>query len=157
MRSVSVVIPSWNTRELLRRCLESLRTTLPASSEVLVIDNGSQDGSARMVMEQYQWVRLVQNGKNTGFAHACNQGIEMAHGEYVLLLNSDTEVQGDAIRRMFEFLKGSLRYGAVVPRLVNTDGTTQEAHMRFPNLLTPLFFGTPLQRWLPNSFELTRY
>lgn len=157
MTQLSVVIPSWNTRELLRRCLESLKTTLPMSSEIIVIDNGSHDGSARMVMEEFHHVRLVRNEKNLGFAAATNQGVEMARGAYVLFLNSDTEVIGSAVKQMLAFMEYNVRYGAVAPRLLNPDGTTQTAHMRFPSLFTPLWYGTPLERWNPNNAEMRRY
>lgn len=157
MTLVSVVIPSWNTRELLRNCLESLKGSLPGSSEVLVIDNGSRDGSARMVHEQFPWVRLVKHPKNTGFAHACNVGCEMARGAYVLFLHTDTVLVGDTVRRLTQFLEDNPRYGAVAPRLFDTDGSTQRSHQRFPTLLTPLFLGTPLERWFPGNFEVRRY
>jgi GT2 family glycosyltransferase len=154
---VSVVVPSWNTRELLRACLESLKGTLPPSSEVIVVDNGSRDGSARMVHEQFPWAKLVRNARNTGFAHACNQGVELAKGAYVLFLGSDTQFQGDGLRRMVAFLEENPRYGAVVPRLVDPDGVTESAHMRLPGLLTPLLFGTPLERAFPGNFEVRRH
>jgi GT2 family glycosyltransferase len=154
---VSVVIPSWNTRNLLRETLESLKTTLPMSSEIIVVDNGSTDGSVRMVQEQFPHVRLIRNATNLGFAVATNQGVEAARGAYVLFLNSDTQVVGNAIRSMVAFLERNLRYGAAAPRLLNPDGTTQAAHMRFPSLATPLWFGTPMERWWPESTELRRY
>jgi GT2 family glycosyltransferase len=153
---VSVIIPSWNTRELLRACLESLKNSLPMSSEVIVVDNGSRDGSARMVHEQFPWARLVRNPRNTGLAHALNQGVELARGVYVLFLNSDTVLLGDAVRKLSAFLDANPGYGAVTPRLLAPDGTTQAAHMRFPTLLTPLFTGTPLERWWPDNFEVRR-
>jgi GT2 family glycosyltransferase len=154
---VSVIIPSWNTRTLLRETLESLKTTLPMSSEIIVVDNGSTDGTVRMLQEHFQHVRLIKNPTNRGYAAATNQGIHAARGAYVLLLNSDTQVVGNAIRSMVAFLERNLRYGAVAPRLLNLDGTTQAAHMRFPTLATALFFGTPLERWWPESGELRRY
>jgi GT2 family glycosyltransferase len=154
---VSVVIPSWNTRELLRECLESLKSTLPLSSEVIVIDNASHDGSARMVAEEFQHVRLVRNPRNMGFARATNQGVEMARGAYVLFLNSDTQIVGNAVKMMVAFLEENLRYGAVAPRLLNVDGTTQRTHMRTPSLLTPLLYGTPIERWWPDNPEVKRY
>ena len=104
MSSLSIIIPSWNTCDVLRNCLRSLETTLPASSEVIVIDNGSTDGSARMVAQNFPNVRLVRNTRNLGFAVACNQGVSLARGSYVLFLNSDTQIQGDALRRMMLFL-----------------------------------------------------
>jgi GT2 family glycosyltransferase len=157
MTQVSIIIPSWNTRTLLRETLESLKTTMPMSSEIIVVDNGSTDGTVRMLQDQFQHVRLIKNTTNMGYAVASNQGIEAARGAYVLLLNSDTQVVGNAIRSMVAFLERNLRYGAVAPRLRNPDGSTQAAHMRFPTLLTPLFFGTPLERWWPESRELRRY
>lgn len=157
MTQVSVVIPSWNTRELLRATLESLKTTLPMSSEIIVVDNASSDGSARMLQDQFPHVRLIRNNTNQGFAVATNQGVEAARGAYVLFLNSDTQVVGNAIRSMLAFLETNLRYGAVVPRLLNPDGTTQRAHMRFPALATPFFCGTPFERWSPNNREVRRY
>jgi hypothetical protein len=157
MTQVSVVIASYNTREYLRACLNSLKSTLPQSSDVIVVDNASRDGSARMVVEEFQHVRIVRNPRNFGLAHALNQGIERARGAYVLFLNADTEIIGAAVKQMVAFLEQNLRYGAVAPRLVGHDGGTQRAHMRFPNLFTPLFYGTPAERWFPNSPELRRY
>jgi GT2 family glycosyltransferase len=157
MSSLSVIIPSWNTRELLKSCLRSLQTSLPHSSEVIVVDNGSTDGSARMIMQNFPTVRLVRNARNLGFSVACNQGIALARGGYILLLNSDTLVEGDALRRMELFLECNAYYGACVPRLVNLDGSTQRSMQRLPSLWTPLFTGTPLERWFPESAERRRY
>ena len=157
MSSLSVVIPSWNTRELLRGCLQALQTTLPHSSEVIVVDNGSTDSSARMVAQQFPNVRLVRNTRNLGFSAACNQGVSLARGQYIVLLNSDTLVQGDALRRMVLFLECNAYYGACVPRLLNFDGSTQKSMKRLPSLWTPLFTGTPVERWMPDSVECRRY
>lgn len=157
MTQVSVIVTSWNTRNLLRATLESLKTTLPMSSEVIVVDNGSSDGSVRMVQELFPHTRLIRNATNLGYAAATNQGVEAAHGAYVLFLDADTQVAGSALRSMVAFLEANLRYGAVAPRLVNFDGTTQAAHMRFPTMWTPLWFGTPLERRWPESKELKRY
>jgi len=155
--SLSVVIPSWNTRELLRGCLAALQQTLPHSSEVIVVDNGSTDGSARMVAQGFPNVRLVRNPRNLGFSQACNQGVALARGNFVLLLHSDTLVQGDALRRMVLFLECNAYYGACVPRLLDVDGSTQRSMQRLPSLWTPLFTGTPLERWYPASSERRRY
>ena len=157
MTQVSVVIPSWNTRELLRNCLDSLKVNLPMSSDVIVIDNASHDGSAKMVADEYKHVRLIRNPTNMGFAHACNQGVERARGAYVLFLNSDSEIRGNAVKQMVAFLEENVRYGACAPRLLNFDGTTQRTHMRFPTLATPFWFGTPMERWFPRSREIVRY
>lgn len=158
MTELSIVILSWNTRDLLARCLETLaEAEKPDGTEVIVIDNASADGSADMVAERFPDVRLERNDENTGFAKGCNQGIRLSTGRYVLLLNSDTEVSTDALTRMLAFLDENEEYGAVAPKLVSPDGSTQRSCQAFPGIWTPLFFGTPLERWFPNSPELKRY
>ncbi len=157
MTQLTVVIPSFGTREALRACLESLKTSLPMSADILVVDNASADGSARMVMEQYGHVRLIRNTVNQGFASAVNQGIESARGAYVLLLDARTLVHGNVLKRMMSFLEQNLRYGACTPRIVEHDGTTQRSIRRFPTIWTPLFVGTPLERAVPRGREVCRY
>src|SRR4051794_4078865 len=114
---LSIVIVSWNTRELLGHCLESL-VSLPIdmqdlaqvgtgarlSTEVLVIDNASADGSADLVRARFPWVRLIENAANLGFAAACNVGIRAAGGRYVLLLNPDAEVEPTALAALVSFM-----------------------------------------------------
>jgi GT2 family glycosyltransferase len=156
---VSVVIPSWNTRELLDACLRSLARPERAAPrlEVIVVDNGSADGSADHVARAFPGVVLVRNERNEGFARASNQGLRLARGRHALLLNTDTEVLGDALQLLVAFLDAHPEYGAVAPRLVHPDGRTQRTVQAFPNLWTPLFFATPLERWFPRSHELERY
>lgn len=154
---ISVVIPSWNTRELLARCLETVEEARKPATEVIVVDNGSEDGSAEMVAGRFAGVRLVRNERNEGFARACNQGMRLARGRYVLLLNTDTEVAPDALWLLWRFLEAHPGHGAAAPRLTGVDGRTQRTCQAFPNLWTALFFATPLERWFPNSPELKRY
>lgn len=154
---ISVVIPSWNTLDYLVACLESLDRAPKPSIEIIVVENGSEDGSREYLERKRPDVRLVVNERNEGFARACNQGIELARGRYVFLLNTDTEIRGDALARLHAFLEEHPEYGCVAPRLVHPDGRTQPTVQAFPNLWTPLFFATPLERWMPNSRELRRY
>ena len=154
---ISVVIPSWNTRELLRTCLATLRAARKPPTEVIVVDNASHDGSAAMVAQSFPEVRLLVNEKNEGFARGCNQGMRVARGRYVLLLNTDTELAIDALELLHAFLERHADYGAVAPRLVHADGRTQRTCNAFPTLATALFFATPLERWCPDSRELRRY
>lgn len=154
---LSIVIPSWNTRDLLRVCLRTIREADKPSCEIVVVDNASADGSADMVELEFPEVKLVRNATNTGFAKGCNRGFEEVSGEYVLIHNADTEVYPDALRLMLDFLDAHPGHGAAAPRLVNADGSTQGGCMAFPGWRTPLFFGTPLERWFPNSRELRRY
>src|SRR5262245_32896717 len=101
---VSVIIVNWNTRELLRACLTSIYAESPSVRlEVIVVDNGSSDGSPRMVANKFEEVTLVVNTDNLGFASGNNQGIAIAKGRYVLLLNSDTIVLDRAIEKTIKF------------------------------------------------------
>ncbi|HTF90443.1 MAG TPA: glycosyltransferase family 2 protein [Planctomycetota bacterium] len=156
MNEVAVVIPAWNTRELLSSCLFALeKSSVPL--EIVVVDNHSSDGSAEMVEREHPRARLLRNPENRGFAAASNQGIAATTAPFVLLLNSDTEVAPDAVARLLRFLEQNPSYAAAAPRLLNPDGSTQRACMNFPSLGTALWFGTPLERWFPHSAELERY
>ncbi len=156
MTRVSVVIPSWNTREWLSRCLTAL-ARCGGELEIVVVDNASSDGSAELVRSEFSAASLIANAKNEGFARACNQGLAHSSAPFVLFLNSDTEVAPDAIERLTQFLEQHAAYAAAAARLVNPDGSTQRACMNLPGLGTPLWFATPLERCFPNSRELERY
>ncbi|MBN1139088.1 MAG: glycosyltransferase family 2 protein [Anaerolineae bacterium] len=133
--ALSIVIVSWNTCELLSRCLASIETHPPASPyEVIVVDNASADGSARMVREGFPWVRLIENDENVGFARANNQGIRGSAGRFTLLLNPDTEVRDGALEILVNFLENHPRTGAAGARLLNPDGTLQPSCHPAPTL-----------------------
>ena len=118
---VSVIIVSYNTRELLRECIESILCGQGngITVEVIVVDNASADGSAPMVAERFPQARLIANPDNRGFGAACNQGMEVARGRYALILNADIRAQPGALQRLVEFMDahpdaavcgGQLRY-----------------------------------------------
>jgi GT2 family glycosyltransferase len=92
---LSVVVVNWNSIEDLRQCLESLRTQTVQRLEVIVVDNGSEDGSADMVAAEFPEVFLVRETENLGFAEACNRGIVASHGEWVAMLNNDAVAEPD--------------------------------------------------------------
>jgi N-acetylglucosaminyl-diphospho-decaprenol L-rhamnosyltransferase len=126
MVDLSVVIVNWNTRELLFRCLQSIQNHPPARLyEIWVVDNGSSDGSATVVREEFPWVNLIANAENLGFAAANNQAIRQAQGEYVVLLNSDTEVRPGALQSLLGFMAAHPRAGAAGARLLHPDGSLQ--------------------------------
>ncbi len=154
---ISVVIPSWNTKDYLEACLRSLERAPKPTVEVIVVENGSEDGSAALIETSFPDVHLIVNEVNQGFAIACNQGMRVARGRYVFLLNTDTEIRGDALQELYDFLEANQDYAAVAPRLVHPDGSTQRTLQAFPTLATALWFATPLERWFPDSKELRRY
>lgn len=125
---LSVIVVGWNTREYLAKCLASVQRAGEESSpnlEILVVDNASSDGSAEMVKQQFPQVRLMQNRDNLGFARANNQALAQSRGDYILLLNPDTELESGALSELFGFLEQHPDAGAVGARLVNPDRTLQ--------------------------------
>jgi N-acetylglucosaminyl-diphospho-decaprenol L-rhamnosyltransferase len=160
---LSIVIVSWNVRELLRQCLVSIVESLSTgrggrlSTQLIVVDNASGDGSAKMVATEFPQVELVANERNLGFTQANNQGIAISDGRYVLLLNPDTETVGDALAEMVAHMENDSQVGALGPKLLNGDGRVQSSRRRFPGFGTAFLEGTFLQQWFPNSPVLERY
>jgi hypothetical protein len=132
---LSVVIVNWNTRDLLRACLASVRAGLadsPLSAEILVVDNASSDGSAARVAAEFPEARLFANRENVNYAGGNNQGIAAAAGDFLLLLNPDTEVPVGAVDALVQFLRDHPHAGAAAPALVYPDGRLQPSVRGFP-------------------------
>jgi N-acetylglucosaminyl-diphospho-decaprenol L-rhamnosyltransferase len=159
---LSIVIVNWNVRELLRHCLDSIMSNLqpPTSNfqiEVIVVDNASSDGSVAMLEKEFPQVRLIANGENLGFTVGNNQGIAISRGRYILLLNPDTEIVGDVLTTMVEYMDDHPQVGALGPKLLNPDGSIQSSRRRFPTLATAFLESTILQQWFPDNAVLRRY
>jgi GT2 family glycosyltransferase len=110
----SVVIPVWNQLKYTQRCIESIRIHTPEPYELIVVDNGSTDGTANWV-QQTKDIRLIQNAENLGFSAAVNQGVAASCGEQVLILNNDTIVTSGYLEKMLHVLNSSERIGLVGP------------------------------------------
>lgn len=155
---LSVVVLSWNTKDLTLACLRALFAETPAHArEVIVVDNGSSDGSADAIAAQFPQVRLLRNADNRLYAAANNQGVAVASGEYVCTLNSDTEVRPGALDQLVDFLREHADYGAAAPKLLDPDGSVQRACMRFPTLGSALCFDSWWGTWWPGSWVQARY
>ncbi len=152
---VSVVILSWNTKSLLRDCLKSIKQK--DVFEIIVVDNNSSDSSTGMIKKEFPEVKLIENKKNLGFAKGNNQGIRKAKGDLIMILNSDTIVPGDAIKKLADAFAKDKNIAVASPLLVFKSGEIQkDYYMRFPNLwqvfvyhnpfLRPLFLKTKLRR-----------
>ncbi len=142
---VSAIVVSWNRRDLLEAALRSLlRCELPL--EVIVVDNGSHDGSVAMVEERFPQVRLLRNEENVGFGRANNQGMAVARGRYFFLLNSDAEVLPGALEQMVAYAETHPGVGVVGARLRFPDGRWQAEGMAFPSLWTEFVRMTGLDR-----------
>jgi GT2 family glycosyltransferase len=132
---VSVIIVSYNTRDLLRECLASVHASERVRLDVLVADNGSSDGSAAVVAAEFPSVDLIQNADNRGFAAANNVAIRRSRARLVLLLNPDACVQPSSIAALAAVLDAHPRAAAVGPRILNPDGSFQSCGYRFPTLM----------------------
>ena len=128
MIKLSIIIVNWNTADLLKRCLGSLTQNY----EVIVVDNGSTDGSVDYINGLK--IKTILNKENLGFAKGNNIGIRQAKGEYVMLLNSDTVVKQGAIEKLVGFLDEYPDFSIVGPRLLNQDNTFQANCGWFPGL-----------------------
>lgn len=150
---VSVVIASFNTKTLLRRCLESLRRHAPKRScEVLVVDDASRDGTATMVRVDFPWIRLLVNQANLGYARSNNLAIEACRGRFIYLLNSDAEVRAGTIDHLCDFLDSHPHAGAAGSLLENADGSLQASAKAEPSFKAALFGKrSVLARWFPKS------
>jgi hypothetical protein len=132
---LSVVVVSWNTREALARCLDSvLADPDGAAAEIWVVDNASTDGSAAMVGRRFPSVRLVANDWNRGFAAACNQAVARAAGPVVVLLNSDAVLEPGALRGLLAVLRERPDVGVVGGRLLDRDGRPRRSYGRIPTV-----------------------
>jgi len=153
MVNLSIIIVNWNTKEFLLSCVRSVfENEQRISSEVILVDNGSQDGSGSEVKKAFPLVHLIQNEKNVGFAGAVNQGLQKASGRYVLLLNPDTRVKNGAIERLMSFMDAHPKAGISGAQLLNSDGSKQNSIANFPSLVTELL-NKSLLRWLsPEKF-----
>lgn len=142
MGKVTAVVINRNTREYLRACLESLEAQdVDGGVSVWVVDNGSSDGSAAMVLEKFPRVNLVLNDGNVGYGRACNQGASKTSEPYVLLLNSDTLLSPGTARELVGYLEAHPDVGIAGPRILNTDGTLQYSCRDFPSIPDALVHG----------------
>lgn len=132
---VSVVIVSWNAKKYVHNCLESLlRTCRDSNLEVILVDNGSTDGTPEMVGECFPSVRLVRHDVNLGFSKANNVGIRHSHGDYICLVNSDVTFVENCIQPMVTFLWQHPSVGIMGPKMLTPDQRTSRSTMRFPTV-----------------------
>ena len=134
---ISLVIVSYNTRDLLRQCLASIQVHCP-EAQVVVVDNASRDDSAEMVRDEFPHATLVTSTVNLGFAGANNLGLPHATGDFVVLLNSDTVLEDDALNRCAHWMLAHPEVGAVSPALIGVDGLPQRCFCRFASFANSL-------------------
>ncbi len=159
---LSVVVVTLGGRDMTLACLD---TVAPGAGglgyEIVVVDNGSTDGTPSAVRERFPRAKLIENGANRGYAAAANQGMRESTGRAVAFLNNDARVPAGGLRTLVEYLDGSNEVAAVGPLLMHEDGRTQHSFDAEPSLATELFNKSMLRRIFPGSFpgratQLTR-
>ncbi len=163
---VGIVIVNYNTRDLLRRCLETVFASTGVQFSVCVVDNASSDGSVAMVAEEFPTVHLISNAENLGYPVANNQGLRLlgfgndqqGQASYALLLNPDTEVPPDALKKAVAFLDAHPNVGILGPKLVRPDDSLDLACRRsFPSPEVSFYRLMGLSRLFPRSRRFGRY
>ncbi len=138
---LSVVIVNYNVKDLILICLRTLYQFLPDSVavETIIVDNNSSDGSCECIKNEFPQVVLIENKDNAGFPKANNQGFEIAKGEYIFMLNPDTEFIENSISILMNYLKTHRDVDVIAPMLLNTDLSLQKSVWRYPTLRTVFY------------------
>jgi len=132
---LSIIIVSWNVKELLKKCLQSIYDkTQGLEFEVFVVDNASKDGSALMIASQFTQVNLIASNENLGFAKANNLALEQTRGKYILFLNPDTELTENSLKTMFDLMEQDEKIALSTCQLNYPDGTLQKNIKNNPGL-----------------------
>ena len=159
MTDVSILVVSWNTRELTMRCLDTLPASVDDGTtfETIVVDNASRDGTTD-ALESRDDITLIRNDDNRGFAEGVNQAYAASSAPFVLLLNSDVEFAPGALSVLVRFLRDHADAAGVGPLYFNPDGTPQAFHYRFPTLPAMLASASgPLRLLPPLARSVRRY
>ncbi|MBW6486947.1 MAG: glycosyltransferase family 2 protein [Syntrophobacterales bacterium] len=155
---ISIIIVNWNTRELLKNCIASIKENVRGlACEIIVVDNASADGSVAMLREEFPEVVVIENSENRGFGAANNQALRIMRGRYALLLNSDTVLCEHAVDRLFACMGDHPDAAMVCGQLLNADGSKQNSIASFPNLFTLLMNTSLLEYLFPARFPSKRY
>ena len=127
MKIISAIVVNWNGKEVLSGCLRSLLNQDYEDVEILVVDNGSEDGSQALVKKEFSAVKLIENKTNLGFGSAVNKGFEKAEGDYFIFLNNDLALQPDCLRQLAELLKSDPTVGAAIPKILYYSSSEKNA------------------------------
>lgn len=154
---ISIIIVNWNTKDLVVDCINSILDSNPkVSYEIIAVDNGSEDESVNQLKnlktKKLKSLKIIENKTNLGFAKANNQGIKVAKGDYVLLLNSDAIVKKGTLDELYGFARSTRYAGVVGARLLNPDGSIQASCFHFPSI-----FNAIRQYWLGEEGLFEKY
>ena len=156
---LSIIIVNYNVKHFLEQCLYSVQAAVAGEEvEVIVVDNLSTDNSLNYLGPKFPWVRFIANKENVGFGKACNQGLQVSSGKYILFLNPDTVVPEDCFQKCISFFETHPDAGAIGVKMVDGSGKfLKESKRAFPSPFTSLFKLFGLARWFPRSRVFSRY
>lgn len=155
---LSIIIVNWRVRELVRRLLASILThTSDITFEVFLIDNDSGDGTPEIIHAEFPQVQVIANTQNLGFAKACNQGISQSRGEFVLLLNPDTELFDNALAKLVTWMRSRREVGILGGKLLYPDRRLQPGVRRFPTFASQALIILKLHHLFPKLAPLRSY
>ncbi len=155
---VSVILVNYNTYIYTEKCIQSLYALTKATAfEIIVVSNGSSDKNIKELLQTYPLLKIIENAENIGFAKANNIGISHSKGDYVLLLNSDTELLNDALSIAQSCLEKNENIGVVSAQLQFPDGTLQHCCQSFPSILSELLEMTRLFKLLNKKNIAQKY
>ena len=157
---LSIVILSFNTKDLLKNLLLSIKESRLKNFiiEIIVVDNGSSDGTKEMLKEKFKWVKLIVSPKNLGYAAGNNLGIKQALGRYLLLLNSDTKILPETFLRMIKFMDENPQAAAATCKIELPSGKLDKAcHRGFPTPWAALTYFSGLETLFPQSKLFSQY
>lgn len=149
MPDISIIIVNYNTFELTCDCIRSIKDNTICNCEIILVDNASSECNAKLFLEYFPDIKLIQSKTNLGFAKGNNLGIQLASGKYILLLNSDTILLNNAIDLSLERIKKDGGIGALSGQLVSKDGSLQGASNEFVTIRKNLIRTLRLQKVLP--------
>src|SRR4030042_6831371 len=153
-KNLSIIVLSYNTKDLLRLCLSSIRKakTPNINIQLIVVDNASSDGSVELVKKEFPWVELIESKKNLGYSAGNNLGISKSDGEYILFLNSDVEIEKNSLTEILEFIKNNESVGAVTPKVdLFTGGMDPDCHRGFPTPWASITYFSGLEALFPKT------
>lgn len=155
---ITIIIVSWKVKDLLDKCLASIKTARGNYQlEIFVVDNGSADGTVEMIREKYPEVKLLASQENLGFAKANNLALSQAKGEFVLLLNPDTEITADNLEQSVKFISSHPKCGAMGPKMRYCDGRLQPSVRRLPTLWPIILMLLKIPKLLPRLKAIEKY
>ena len=128
IHDLSIVIVTWNVKKYIEECLSSLgRADMSLSTEIIVVDNASTDGTAELIRAQFPHVRLIETGANLGFARGNNVGIKLATGRYVCLINPDVNVPPECLPKMYRYMEEEPAVGLLGPKMLGPGGEVRRS------------------------------